>query len=448
MRKDTVAHAAVASLTNGCVRALLAIIFAIAGLPAIASPSQDTEQARGAARQASPASAASIAAREDVAGLLRMAREREPQALDEQVELCEIPAPPFQEEARGLEYRRRFEEIGLEDVRTDAVGNVIGEWGRGEGPLVVLSAHLDTVFPEGTDVTVTRAGHLLRGPGIIDDCRGLTVVLSVARVLVESNFQPSGRIVFVATVGEEGPGNLRGVRNLFDAELAGRIDYFISVDGSGSSITHGAVGSNRYKVTFKGPGGHSYGAFGMPNPMHALGRAMAKIADFEVPSDPKVTFSIGLLEGGTSVNSIPFSASMSIDMRSIDTDWLGEIDSHFRATLDEALAEENGRWNSDIELTYEIEVIGIRPAGSQSEDAPIVRAAVEAARAAGIEPRLNASSTDSNIPISRGIPAVTIDGGGDGRGAHSPSVEEFDTRDSYKGTQWALLLSLALAGIE
>ena len=399
-------------------------------------------------QQESPASAASLAEREDVARLLQMARKREPQALDEQVELCEIPAPPFQEEARGLEYHRRFEELGLEDVRTDAVGNVIGEWGRGEGPLVVLSAHLDTVFPEGTDVTVTRAGHLLRGPGIIDDCRGLTVVMSVARVLVEGNFRPSGRLVFVATVGEEGPGNLRGVRNLFDAELADRIDYFISVDGSGTSITHGAVGRNRYKVTFIGPGGHSYGAFGMPNPMHALGRAMAKIADFEVPSDPKVTFSIGLLEGGTSVNSIPFSASMSIDMRSIDTDWLGELDSHFRAALDEALAEENDRWDSDVELTYEIEVIGIRPAGSQPSDAPIVSSSIEAARAAGIEPRLNVSSTDANIPISRGIPGVTIDGGGGGRGAHSPGVEEFDTRESYKGTQWALLLSLALAGID
>lgn len=381
--------------------------------------------------------------------MLAAVRQDEASTIADQVAICEIPAPPFNEQARAADYARRLKGAGIEDVRTDAVGNVIGEWaGSVPGPLVVLSAHLDTVFPPGTDVTVSREGQLLKGPGIVDDCRGLAVVLAVARAWTASGLQPRGRLVFVATVGEEGAGNLRGVRHLFDKELAGQIDAFVSVDGAGGAITYGAVGSHRYKVTYRGPGGHSFGAFGMPNPMHALGRAIAKIAEFQVPAEPKVTFSVGILEGGTSVNSIPFSAAMSIDMRSLDVNALDEIDSEFRAAVQTALEEENNRWDSSIELTYDIEVIGIRPAGLQPENAPIVRAALDAARAAGIDAQLNRASTDSNIPISLGIPAVTIDGGGHGTGAHSPSVETFDTTDSYRGSQWALLLTLALTGVE
>ena len=388
-------------------------------------------------------------ARPAVRDMLAAVRESEASTIADQVAVCEIPAPPFNEQKRAADYARRLREAGIEEVRTDTAGNVIGEWaGSGPGPLVVLSAHLDTVFPPGTDVTVTRDGPILKGPGIVDDCRGLAVVLAVAKAWTGSGLRPSGRLVFVATVGEEGAGNLRGVRHLFETELRDQIDAFISVDGAGSAITHGAVGSHRYKVTYRGPGGHSFGAFGMPNPMHALGRAMAEIADFQVPTEPKVTFSIGILEGGTSVNSIPFSAAMSIDMRSLDVNALDEIDSQFRAALQRALKEENDRWDGDVELTYDIEVIGIRPAGLQPEDAPIVRAALMAAQAAGIDAQLNRASTDSNIPISLGIPAVTIDGGGHGTGAHSPFVETFDTTDSYRGSQWALLLTLALSGVE
>ncbi|HJO03979.1 MAG TPA: M20/M25/M40 family metallo-hydrolase [Acidobacteriota bacterium] len=384
-----------------------------------------------------------------VRDMLTTIREGEAATIEEQVAICEIPAPPFSESERAIDYARRLRETGIRGIRTDAAGNVIGEWaGSDPKPLVVLSAHLDTVFPAGTDVTVTRDQHLLKGPGIVDDCRGLAVVLAVARAWAESGLRPRGRLVFVGTVGEEGAGNLRGVRHLFEDELRDQIDAFVSIDGAGSTVTHGAVGSHRYKVTYRGPGGHSFGAFGMPNPMHALGRAIAKIADFQVPTQPKVTFSVGILEGGTSVNSIPFSAAMSVDMRSLDVNALEELDSQFRVALQEALDEENGRWDTDIDLTYDIEVIGIRPAGLQLESAPIVRAALATARAAGIEAQLNSSSTDSNIPISLGIPAVTIDGGGHGTGAHSPSVEIFDSTDSHKGSQWALLLTLALAGIE
>ena len=378
--------------------------------------------------------------------LLDYTRENEPQTLADQVALCEIPAPPFKEQRRAEAFKDRLSAIGLESVRIDAKGNVLGEWaGRNATPVVVLSAHLDTVFPEGTDVSVARKGAILKGPGIVDDCRGLAVVLGAARAIVDNAVRPDGHMIFVATVGEEGPGNLRGVRHLFEVELKDRVDYFISVDGAGDSLTHDAVGSNRYEVTYQGPGGHSLHAFGMPNPMHALGRAIAKIADFEVPSDPRVTFAVSLLEGGTSINSIPHEASMGVDMRSADPAALGRLDTRFHAAVEAALAEEKQRWQSDVELSVTVESIGVRPAGWQPADAPIVVAAVEAGRAAGIEPHLEAGSTDSNIPISLGVPAVTIDGGGKGQGAHSPATETFDTTDSHRGTQWALLLTLALA---
>lgn len=387
------------------------------------------------------------AAHPSVRAALAYAERTEPQTIEEQIALCEIPAPPFKEAARAAEYRRRMEALGLQKVRIDAEGNVIGERpGEAGEPVVVISGHLDTVFPEGTDVSVTRDGTVLKGPGIGDDCRGLAVVLAAARAMEEAEVPNRGTIVFVGTVGEEGTGNLRGVRHLFDQELRDRVDYFISVDGSGLNITKDAVGSHRYKVTFRGPGGHSYGAFGMPNPIHALGRAVAKISEFQVPSDPKVTFSVGTIEGGTSVNSIAGEASMQVDMRSVDPRALQRLDAQFQAAVREALAEENARWKDDVQLSVDVESIGIRPAGTQPESAPVVQAGLAAGKALGITPRTTASSTDANIPINLGIPAVTIDAGGDGEGAHSLD-ETYDTRDSHLGTQWALLYALTLAGV-
>jgi len=370
----------------------------------------------------------------------------EPDTLADQVALCEIPAPPFGEVARSEAYRERFQVLGLDDVRIDGEGNVLGEVGSG-APLVVLSAHLDTVFPAGTDVTVRREGNRLVGPGIGDDCRGLAVVLAVARAVKRFEIEPAGTLVFVGTVGEEGPGDLRGVKRLFAETLAGRVDYFVSVDGAGQTLTHAAVGSNRYEVTFRGPGGHSYGAFGMPNPIHALGRAIAKLSEFEVPEDPKTTFSVGLVEGGTSVNSIAFATTMTVDLRSESAEALAELDQAFRAAVDEALAEENARWDSDVALSVEVADIGVRPAGEQPLSASIIQAALAAAEELGFNAPASASSTDSNIPMSLDIPAVTIDGGGAGSGAHSLD-ESFDTTDSHLGTQWALLLALTLAGVE
>ena len=267
-------------------------------------------------------------------------RAAEPQTIDDQVRLCEIEAPPFKEAKRAEAYARMFREAGLQNVRIDKEGNVLGDRpGTQPRPRLVFSAHLDTVFPEGTDVKVKREGTLLRGPGIGDDCRGLAVLLAVIRAMNQAKLQTPGTITFVGTVGEEGLGDLRGVKYLFNEGLKGEIDRFVSIDGTGLGITHIAVGSLRYRVTFKGPGGHSYGAFGLSNPLHALGRAVEKISQFEVPSDPKTTFNVGRVGGGTSVNSIPFESWMEVDMRSADPAALKSVDANFHKAVDTALAE-------------------------------------------------------------------------------------------------------------
>src|SRR4051794_38386321 len=248
--------------------------------------------------------------------------------LQQQIELTQIPAPPFKESVRAAEFKRRLEALGYKNVRIDAVGNVIAERrGVGTGPTVVIAGHLDTVFPEGTDVKVKREGDKLSAPGIGDDDRGLAVVLAVARAYEKAGIQTNGTVYFIGNVGEEGPGNLRGMRHLFGTELKGKIDYFISVDDSGLGIASRAVGSNRYRVTYKGPGGHSYGAFGIPNPIHALGRAIAGIADIQVPDKPKTTFNVGIIQGGTSVNSISAEGIMEVDMRSEDAASLATVNT-------------------------------------------------------------------------------------------------------------------------
>ena len=366
--------------------------------------------------------------------------------ISDQIKACEIPAPTFKEEKRAAYFKQRFTEFGLKNVRIDAVGNAIGERpGTSNGPVLVLAAHLDTVFPEGTDVTVKRQGTLLRGPGIGDDCRGLGVLLGIVRALNEARIETDGTIIFVANVGEEGLGDLRGVRHLFNHELKGRATHFISIDGTGLDITNVAVGVERYRVTFKGPGGHSYGAFGLPSPIHALGRAIEKIARFQVPKSPKTTFNVGRIDGGTSVNSIAHTAWMEVDMRSESVTELARLDAEFKKVIQAALDEENAFWQSSRKLTVEVKSVSQRPAGVQAVDSPIVQIAMAADTILGIKSRLTSGSTDSNIPISLGIPAITIDGGGVGRGAHSLD-ESFDTTNSHLGTQRTLLIVLGLVG--
>jgi len=367
----------------------------------------------------------------------------EPQILDLQVHICEIPAPPFKEEARGRELARLFNQLGLQDVRTDKVGNVIGvRPGKTPHPNLVFAAHLDTVFPEGTSVKVTRDGDEMKGPGIGDDCRGLAVMLGVIRALNEGRVETRGTITFVADVGEEGLGDLRGMKSLFFDSLKGQIDRFISVDGIGLGITNTGVGSNRYKVIFKGPGGHSYGAFGMANPIQAMGRAIAKIDAIRVPAQPKTTFNVGRVGGGTSVNAIPYEAWMEVDMRSADPASLKEVDASFNAAVKEAVAEENARWNNRGAVSASAELVGVRPAGQTPKDSPIVQTALAVSRAMKIEEALREGSTDANVPMNLGIPAITISGGGAGTGAHSLN-ETFNAKDSWRGTQRALLLAIA-----
>jgi tripeptide aminopeptidase len=369
--------------------------------------------------------------------------------LQQQVSLCEIPAPPFGESRRAAEYRRRLVALGLRNVRIDAVGNAIGERpGNGGGPTVVIAGHLDTVFPESTDVRVRRVGGRLQGPGIGDDCRGLAVVLAVARAFERAAVRTNGTVIFVGNVGEEGPGNLRGVKHLYEKELKGRIDYFISVDGTGLGLTARAVGSNRYRVTYKGPGGHSYGDFGLPSPLHALGRAISRIADLQVPSTPKTTFNVGIVRGGTSVNSIAFEASMDIDMRSESAQSLADVDARVRRMLAEALDAENARaQDAKARLSLVIDTIGIRPAGTQPDSAAIVRAAQAAASALGFTVRPGASSTDANVPIGLGLPGIAIDGGGRGDGAHSLDEWYEDGAQGWLGPQWAALIVAVLVGV-
>ncbi len=372
-------------------------------------------------------------------------RAAEPQTIEDQVCLCEVEAPPFKEAKRAEVYARMFREVGLQNVRIDKEGNVLAERpGTQPRPRLVFSAHLDTVFPEGTDVKVKRDGNVLRGPGIGDDCRGLAVVLAVVRAMNQAKIQTPGTITFVGTVGEEGLGDLRGVKYLFNEGMKGQIDRFVSVDGTGLGITHIAVGSLRYRVTFKGPGGHSYGAFGrIPNPLHALGRAVETISQFEVPADPKSTFNVGRVGGGTSVNAIPFESWFEMDMRSASPSALQAIDAKFHRAVDDAVKAEDARWKTSV-LKVDKQLVGNRPAGQTAQNSPIVQAAVSVTRALGLTVSLDEGSTDSNIPMSLGIPAITIDGGGRGTGAHALD-EMFDHTNSWQGSQRALLLAIALA---
>ena len=368
--------------------------------------------------------------------------------LQKQVALCEVPAPPFKEQARGIAFRNEMVALGYADAHVDEVGNVVAELpGASNGPTVLIAGHLDTVFPEGTNVAVTRDGTRYKGAGIGDDCRGLAVVLATARAVKQSGVRFDGRVLFVANVGEEGPGNLRGTRHLLGTTYKGKVDYFISVDGTGNDITSRAVGSNRYRVHFQGPGGHSYGAFGMPNPIHAMGRAIASISEIKVPRSPKTTFNVGIVSGGTSVNSIAMEGVMDVDMRSESAEELAKVDVLVRKAIDDAITAELARWPASTKgLKVRIDTIGIRPTGTQSDSARIVRAALAAAHELGLKPGIGASSTDSNYPISLGIPAITIDGGGDGSGAHSHDEWYDDGAAGYLGPQWALKIVAALAG--
>ena len=368
----------------------------------------------------------------------------------ELIHICEIPAPPFKEAARAAYIKGRFEDLGLADVHLDSEGNVLAtRRGRSVGPALIISAHLDTVFPEGTDVRVRREGQRLLAPGISDDTCGLVSLLALARALNEARIKTEGTIHFVATVGEEGEGNLRGVRHLFTrGEFQGGVEAFISLDGPGvERITNRALGSRRYRVTMSGPGGHSWGDFGVVNPVHALGRAIARFASYAAPHSPRTSYNVGLIEGGQSVNSIPESASMSVDMRSTSREEIDKLEAYLRRVVELAVREENSqRAMSGTSLSATLEIQGDRPSGETPVTSRLVRTAMECSRALGIEPRLDCSSTDSNIPISLGIPAITIGAGGISNNCHT-LAEWYDPAGRELGLKRLLLLCVALTGL-
>lgn len=381
-----------------------------------------------------------------VRAALDAAKQLEPQTLDDQVRICEVPAPPFGEQARGELLRQMFEQTGLHDVRIDQVGNVLGELGGGEGPGLVIAAHLDTVFPAETPVKVTREGRLMKGPGIGDNCRGLAVLVAIPRVLAQAGVRPAGRITFVANVGEEGLGDLRGVKELFGVTLKDRVSQFVSIDNAGIHITSVGVGSRRYRITFRGPGGHSFSDFGLANPANALGRAVAKIAEFQVPREPRTTFNVGRIGGGAAVNAIPGEAWMEVDLRSADPSALTVLERRLQHAVTSAADEENTRWGGAATLTVSMELVGDRPASAVGTSG-IVDTAQNVASVLRLTAPLSESSTDANLPMSMKIPAIAIGAGGRSIDSHALG-EAFDTTDAWQGTQYAVLLTIALTSYD
>jgi acetylornithine deacetylase/succinyl-diaminopimelate desuccinylase-like protein len=393
---------------------------------------------------------ARLAARPDVQRAFALIERNEPASNRELVELTEIPAPPFGEAQRAGRYLDMLVDAGLGEVERDAEGNVLGRWrGTGRGHTVAVVAHLDTVFPAGTALDVRVASDRFLAPGVADNSRGLVTMLSMVRALVGARIETDGDILFVASVGEEGIGDLRGVKYLF-RDGGPRIDELIAIDGGNDArVLNRAIGSHRFRATFRGPGGHSWGAFGLANPAEALSSAIHYFvteAGDAVRAGPRTSFNVGRIGGGTSVNAIPYEAWAEIDIRSEDPGRLELVDAVLRRAVERALAEHNQSRRRGEVLTVDVETIGNRPSGLVSPDTPLIQRAMAATRYFGIEPVLGAGSTDANVPIALGVPATTISRGGRSGGAHSPN-EWWSAENSARGVQKALLITLASAGV-
>ena len=370
---------------------------------------------------------------------------------DEHIRICSIPASPFGERERAQYLSEKFSSLGLSEVEIDDEGNCLGlSKGASGSPLMVVSAHLDTVFSSDTDFTVHQRENRLLAPGIADDGCGLAALIALAKVIETERIRTEGSILFVGTVGEEGEGNLRGVRYLFTrGRWAKKVDAFLSFDGPGvDRITNRALGSRRYRVELAGLGGHSWGDFGMPNPVHALGRAVSRLAAYPAPKEPRTTFNVGRIEGGTSINSIPRKATMEVDLRSASETELRRLDAFFRRAIRDAVDEENSKRRAgDPELKLRTDLIGERPTGETASDSPLVELAIESTKVLGFEPRLDQSSTDSNLPISLGVPAITLGAGGASGFSHTLD-EWYEPRDRDKGLKRGLLVVLGMVGIQ
>lgn len=365
------------------------------------------------------------------------------------IRLTEIPAPPFMEDERGQAFAQMLQDAGADSVWTDGEGNVIGlRRGTDGSRTVALDGHLDTVFPPETDVTVQIRGDTLYAPGVGDDTRGLIVVRNVLEAMVAHDLRTEADLLFIGTVGEEGLGDLRGVKYLFGPDGPG-IDAFIAVDGGDETrVVNQGVGSLRYRVTFEGPGGHSWGAFGLGNPHHALGAAIRHFvpaAHAHTGSGPRTSYSVGRIGGGTSVNSIPFESWMEVDMRSLDSGSLAQLDEIFHEAMEAGLDDQNALIRQGPPLTVDVAPVGDRPAGTLDPETPLVQRALAVVRHHGGEPALGSGSTDANIPISMGIPAVTIGRGGAGGNAHALDEWWLDV-NAHLAVQNALLLVLVEGG--
>jgi acetylornithine deacetylase/succinyl-diaminopimelate desuccinylase-like protein len=371
---------------------------------------------------------------------------------EDQVRITEIPAPPFQESTRAAYMKKLLAATGLR-VEMDDAGNVVGEWAGSSPDIVMLTAHLDTVFPPGTDVHVKREGGRLLAPGISDNGTGLAALLALSRAFHEAKIKTSSTILFAADVGEEGEGNLRGIRALVETYKK-RLKYVVALDGSATEyVTTAALASRRVEVAISGPGGHSWSDFGAPNPIHALGRGIARFVTARVPESPRTSFNIGEIEGGTSVNSIPSAAHMKVDLRSESESELSELEGQLRdavkAGIDEEMsaARERGMAGSSNLLNLKISVLGVRPAGELPENSPLLAALLAADNQLGNRSRRERSSTDANIPLSVGIHAISLGAGGRSGGAHT--LEEwYDPAGRDLGLQRVALTVLAVAGLE
>lgn len=377
--------------------------------------------------------------------------------MDWQADLVAIPAPPFGEEARSAWLSARFTEIGLQQLQTDSVGNVFGFLPAQQlspestGPVVVLSAHLDTVFPEKTGLNPIINGDRLEAPGACDNCAGVVGMLAIAHALIHAKAQLPAQLIFLGNVGEEGEGDLRGVRHLYNqSALAGRIAAHIVLDGAGAdtAVTQG-LGSRRFRVNVAGPGGHSFTDAGTPNPIVALASALAVLTQTPLPEEPRTTLNIGTIQGGTSVNSIPESVEASIDFRSTSADQLLRLEVALYRAVEDAVEISNraakalpGRNHGP--LTFSIERIGDRPAAHLPADSPLLEALRAVDRHLGLRTDLRLGSTDANIPLSLGIPSLSMGAGGEGGGAHT-QAEWYSAKDREVGLRRVLLLTLAIS---
>lgn len=371
---------------------------------------------------------------------------------EDQIRITEIPAPPFQESVRAAYMKKLMASAGLR-AEMDNTGNVIGEWPGSSPEIVMLTAHLDTVFPAGTDVRVKREGGRLLAPGISDNGTGLAALLAISRAFRDAKIKTSKTILFVADVGEEGEGNLRGMRSLVEAYKK-RLKYVVALDGAATEyVTTAALASRRVEISISGPGGHSWSDFGAPNPIHALGRGIGRFVTTRIPDSPRTSFNIGEIEGGTSVNSIPSSAKMKVDLRSESEAELSKLEGVLRdavkAGVDEEIstARERGMGGSGSLLNLKIDVLGVRPAGELPDNSPLLAALLAADNQLGNRSRRERSSTDANIPLALGIPAISIGAGGRSGGAHT--LEEwYDPAGRELGLQRVALTVLGVAVLE